>query len=653
MAYVTDTDLAATGVGQGANMVGFIQSGTGAIGRTVAADMSDNVVKSTQYATLQQAADAAAGKTLRIIGTNTITSTVSLWDNTLVIADKGAVVQTATPNISLFTVNSKTGVVIDGVKLKQIIAGAEANVGGIFLQNSMNCAIRNCDFSGMQWSGVFIAHSNYNTVENNIFRDFLGEVGNSSDIQIYYGSSYNTIFNNDCYGGKDVGINIQDPRGDGAYFPQRNKVIANRIGAHTQYGINVYIGGNEVFLTGAINGTVLTVTAINTVQGMTNQVVTGQTVIGANVIPGTIVKNQVSGTPGGVGTYTVSRSQTVAPSTLNCRILRNSFNLIEGNFVEGISATPINSTGAGIYAVGNGIGGLIISNNQVRNCCTQTPNRRNAPGGIGVANVQAGVVPPSIIGNKIADMPQGDGILVATCPGGVSVVGNTITMPASNDGNGPGGAELLGVGIRFDNSSNCTAANNTIRQYGVGAGILSFATTKNQDNNVFSGNIVYVVNNNGIRVIRNSTLTNSHINIANNVVTCDGANVCYEFSGLDRATIVGNCGSTGAREALNAAACARTRVMGNVLASMGTYGIVLSGTSTGSFYDRTNNQTGLFSNQSTGFQIEFEVAGIPTAGNFKAGDRAVNIAASVGQPKAWRNTLAGSPGTFTTEGNLG
>jgi parallel beta-helix repeat protein len=653
MAYVTDTDLAATGAGQGANMVGIIRSDMGAIPRTVAADGSDDVVKSTQFTTLQQAANAAAGKTLRIIGTNTITSTISLADNTLVVGDRGAVVQTATPDISLFTVIGKTGVVIDGVRLKQITAGFDGYVGGVLLQNSTSCTVRNCDFEGMQWAGVYLAYSNYNTILSNRFHNFLGDVENSADVQVYYDSSYNTIIDNDCYGGKDVGINIQDPAGAGEYFPHRNRVINNRIGTHSKYGVNVYIGGKEVFLTGSISGTTLTVTSITPVQGMTNKVVLGQTVIGMDVLPDTIVTSQLSGTPGGAGTYTVSRSQSVNSASLNCRVLRNSYNLIEGNFIEDISSTLTSFTGSGIYAVGNGIGGLIISNNQIRNCCTQTPKRVNAPAGIGISNVQVGVVPPSVIGNKIADMPQGDGILVATCPGGVSVVANAITMPASNNGTGPGGGELLGAGIRFDNSSNCIASSNTVHQYGVGAGILSFATAMNQTNNVLSGNIVYVANNNGIRVIRDSSRTNSQFNIANNVVSCGGANVCYEFSGLNGATIVGNGGSTGAREAMNAAACTRTRVGGNVFTSTGTYGVVLSGTSTGSLYDRTNIQTGLFSNQSTGFQIELEVTGIPTAGNFKVGDRAVNVAASVGQPKAWRNTVAGSPGTFATEGNLG
>lgn len=42
----------------------------------------------------------------------------------------------------------------------------------------------------------------------------------------------------------------------------------------------------------------------------------------------------------------------------------------------------------------------------------------------------------------------------------------------------------------------------------------------------------------------------------------------------------------------------------------------------------------------------------PTAGLWQRGDRCVNGAATVGQPKAWLCTVAGTPGTWVSEGNL-
>ena len=42
----------------------------------------------------------------------------------------------------------------------------------------------------------------------------------------------------------------------------------------------------------------------------------------------------------------------------------------------------------------------------------------------------------------------------------------------------------------------------------------------------------------------------------------------------------------------------------------------------------------------------------PTTGTWKVGDRVINSSPSVGQPKGWACTVAGSPGTWVSEGNL-
>jgi hypothetical protein len=43
---------------------------------------------------------------------------------------------------------------------------------------------------------------------------------------------------------------------------------------------------------------------------------------------------------------------------------------------------------------------------------------------------------------------------------------------------------------------------------------------------------------------------------------------------------------------------------------------------------------------------------IPTAGTYRVGDRCVNSAPTVGSPKSWVCTVAGTPGTWVSEGNL-
>lgn len=63
--------------------------------------------------------------------------------------------------------------------------------------------------------------------------------------------------------------------------------------------------------TASIAGTVMTVTAI-----LLGAVIPGATLFGTNVAANTVVGTQINGTPGGVGTYNVSPSQTVAGATL-------------------------------------------------------------------------------------------------------------------------------------------------------------------------------------------------------------------------------------------------------------------------------------------------------------------------------------------------
>src|SRR5689334_9171509 len=68
MAYVDSADLAGTGVGQGAAMVGFKQSGTGAEGRTVL-EKGRDVVSLLDFIPSAQHAAIAAGTSTYDIST--------------------------------------------------------------------------------------------------------------------------------------------------------------------------------------------------------------------------------------------------------------------------------------------------------------------------------------------------------------------------------------------------------------------------------------------------------------------------------------------------------------------------------------------------------------------------------------------------------
>lgn len=72
----------------------------------------------------------------------------------------------------------------------------------------------------------------------------------------------------------------------------------------------------DVRFTGSIAAAVLTVTAVQI-----GTIVAGRTLFGTGVAAGSVVGAQLTGTPGGIGTYAVSPSQTVASRTLACGVV--------------------------------------------------------------------------------------------------------------------------------------------------------------------------------------------------------------------------------------------------------------------------------------------------------------------------------------------
>lgn len=67
----------------------------------------------------------------------------------------------------------------------------------------------------------------------------------------------------------------------------------------------------DVKFTGSIAGAVMTVEEM-----AFGAILAGASVFGVDVLSGTLVVDQIDGTPGGAGTYTVSKTQTIATQTL-------------------------------------------------------------------------------------------------------------------------------------------------------------------------------------------------------------------------------------------------------------------------------------------------------------------------------------------------
>lgn len=104
--------------------------------------------------------------------------------------------------------------------------------------------------------------------------------------------------------------------------------------------------------TGSISGTTLTVSAVNTGSGyVTNPIKLGMVITGSGIAANTIVTAQLSGTTGGVGTYTVSVSQTVSSTTINSNSIYENGGQIRENFFISRAAT---SQGSNVLYGGDG-----------------------------------------------------------------------------------------------------------------------------------------------------------------------------------------------------------------------------------------------------------------------------------------------------------
>lgn len=236
-AFALRGDLASAGNGKGPALVYFAQAGTGAAGRTVLDELRETI-KSTQFATLQDAVTAAENKRLLVIGNYTITSTITLPSNIVIDFDPAATITSNTANISHFKATSKTNITVRGGKFVATNAGVSANIGAIHLDSCTECLVERNRFVGMQWAGVFFLNCTKCKVVRNSFSAFLGTVQDSADVCFYGNTSYCTAEDNDCYGGNYHGVLVQGHTA-GA-IPLRNTVHNNRIGAHVGYGIIAY-----------------------------------------------------------------------------------------------------------------------------------------------------------------------------------------------------------------------------------------------------------------------------------------------------------------------------------------------------------------------------------------------------------------------------
>jgi hypothetical protein len=540
-------------------------------------------------------------------------------------AGPSTVFQFANGALNNFVCSGITGATFRDFAIRVIGANGTSTYGAIYLLNSSFCTVQRVTITGFNWSGVWLdGNSDFNTITQNNISGAQEQIlnglpaGTGADVSIYssHGAgtaapSDNLITDNDLNGGGGFGVQILDEFATvPTGLPFRNRVSGNRIGAHAAYGLLMYIPGAG---SGAVN-------TVNQYHG-----------------------NQVANAQGARG-------------------------------LDGVVSDANQTTGAGIYLVGAGIGGAQVHGNEVQNCCINTRTRTLVPAGIGFGGCASGLTPPSIIGNTITGMTQGDGIQISGGPtsglGGVIVSGNSITMPSSNNGTGPGGATMQGSGLSIISGAGgldkVVIGENNVVMYGAGSALSTSAASGNLQGITMTGGS-YTVEVTGTGLGWQSFQVGG-FNIINlkmtgtNIKVSSGTGDALNLSALIVASFAGVVGISSGGRGLFLNGCTNVGIVGGEFVGA-TVSIQTSGACTSSFVDKTvelgitTGATGsVVVNGGTGCNIEQNFTDVPTAGSWIIGDRAPHLGVVAGQAKAWARVTSGSANAlgvdWISEGNL-
>ena len=242
---------------------------------------------------------------------------------------------------------------------------------------------------------------------------------------------------------------------------------------------------------------------------------------------------------------------------------------------------------------------------------------------------------------------RGPCIAAITNGGPVLITNNTCTVNCADAAANP-------RSIYVSNSPRCTISNNIANHTSPTAAIdiLARSATIVNDTAILNNSVQASVR--GISVTRLDTSTHESLRMIGNYVEGPSTQ-SVQIAFVSGASIVGNIvfGSTIVFE-INASA--RSRIEGNSFISADTANPVIFfvGSSPGSIFSETNSIVGRVSNDAaSGVIVSQYGSTAPISGNnWNANDRVIQSVSVVGNPKGWRCTVAGNPGTWVSEGNL-
>lgn len=584
--------------------VDFLQAGTGAVERSVQSKLRDVVsVKdfgakgdgvADDTAAIQAALTAGAGKSVYFpAGSYAINAALSVSANTCVYSQSGAatVTQSTAAGTNAFTL-SGDGITIDGLK----IVGPNSGGGSAVRADSRNNpSVKNCQVQNWLYGIQFRGCKNWTVTGNRLWGGTYDGV-TSADIFIYGSSgapsNRGIVTGNFCLSNNDLGISVDTNSGDKDLLIAGNVVYPLQIDGVTPLSDanNRRRYGIAVGYNGTVN---------------TRAVVSGNIV---RDVPYSGIYMQAATLPAGDVAITgnnVARCGfgTLYPSDASLRagiFCNGGSDSITGNVVVDCSTTGIKVAPDYTYS----------STNQPRATISSNNIARTSGVGIYLTNKPHGYL---ISGNRVINSTAQAVYYETTSSdgGNCHFVGNHIDTNTTNQG-----------GITLSNSLGgyeCSVVNNRING------------TDNTTNDQFNSGIWF----NGIVHCIGNSINKYHRGI-NYGASFSGRTVNVKCSG----NTISNC-VTG----VNAGGDGPWLIVDNTFNSIS--GNQCSGSPWQGIIYQASGVSGF-----GGGSIHVADTSAPTVGTWAVGDHCAKTNPAVGQPKGWFCTTAGTPGTWTSEGNL-
>lgn len=567
----------------GSSLIGFIQAGVGAVLRTLQSKARERVsvldygavgdgVTDDRPAFLAGVTYLATrgGGILLVPKTSTsylLSTTVEIPSNVTVEGEGNPTITRGFADGFVFLMSSVTFAKVQNLRIVGTIPSTTSPGGAVGLQSSTYCTVENVEIVGMRQHGIWLYDSSFNTIRCNRMRDWIGAYfQDSADISVLNNSNYNLVTGNKCYGGGDHGISVQDTYA-GAQ-PTGNRIVNNIIGAHTAYGILVYVTNNF-------------------------------------------------------------DTQT----------------LVDGNMVRDIIGSSLGgASGAGIYI--QSAGGTIVTNNTVTNCCISTSNFFTlAPACIGVTTPPGTPSWPIIVSNNSLNSVRGPCVAVISTGGPVTVKNNVTTLNCADTAANP-------ISIYVSNAPRTSVTENTVNHTSPSQAIYALSRSGITFNDLEISNNSVEASVLGISVTRLDTAVFESVRINENYVKGAPTNAMI-VKNATGVTMSGNIlNSLGV--VLEVQFCPGTMVANNAFyGPAGSNGVIFANGCTGSVFAENNVlTTRMENNAASGVIVCRYGSATPAVGSWNVGDRIIQSVPAVGQPKGWRCTVAGAPGTWVSEGNL-